>query len=463
MKMKINIKVYGFIIGLIMVLVSWSQSFFINYLMPLGWIIIALCVVNMLVLNKSLKRQVYRGLVVTSSLVMVFEMLWMIFDKIELFAIAQILFVIMGLVFLGFGLGRKSKGKKNGLSILVTVIKWIFLSILTMISVALIVFTITPKPITEYLQNTAGNQNSYKAEPSKTITIDHKYQLKTNIRYGEKYPESYLNIITPKGKIDKNRPTYFYVHGGGFILGDAIGGDPNTAAKQNTTLYHYKKMIDHGYNVVAINYALAPQYTHPTPVKQLSQSVKFMQKNSKKLGINMDKVVFAGGSAGGHIVAEFATIQANHNFAKKVKITPVIKLKNIKALVLESPALDTRRGHKTQKENVVTDYIFAQSMGAYLNQPVVSGDKQVIDFTNMISKATSNFPPTFISDGNTATFADQAEDYYHRLKELGVKTDLYIPDINKVKAGHGFMAQDVNSKETKIYLERKFDFLDEIN
>lgn len=222
-------------------------------------------------------------------------------------------------------------------------------------------------------------------------------------------------------------------------------------------------MIDHGYNVVAINYTLAPQYVHPTPIIQLTEAVEFMQKNGEKFGIDMENVVFAGGSAGGHIVAEFTTIQANPKFANEVGINPVIQLKNIKALVLESAALDTNRGHKTQKENVITDYIFAQSMGAYLDQPVVRGNKEVIELTNMIPKATSNFPPTFISDGNTGTFADQAEDYYHRLKKLGVKTDLYIPDIYEGEEGHGFMAQNIESKAAQTYVERKLDFLDSLD
>ncbi|XOQ14313.1 MAG: Abhydrolase-3 domain-containing protein [Shouchella clausii] len=456
-------RIYGVVFGLIFILLSWTQTFFINYLIPLGLVAIVASIINIIVVKKRSNGKFYRALLGVSVLFIAVEILWVIFDKIGLFVVAQVSFVIIGFVLFSFGLGIQTKMNRNLLSITLTIGKWISIIGLILITSLLILFTVTPKPVTLYLQSTTGAENTYKVEPSETITIDGKYQLTTNIKYGEKYPRSYLNIITPNGQFDEKRPTYFYVHGGGFIQGDSMEGDPNAGSAQNATLYHYEKMIDHGYNVVTINYALSPQYVHPTPVKQLTEAVQFMQKNGEKLGINMDNVVFAGGSSGGFIVADFTTIQANPEHAKEIGIYPVIELKDIKALVLESPALDATRGHKTVKENVITDYIFGQSMAAYFNLPVVSGDKEKIEQINLIREATSNFPPTFISDGNTGTFADQAEDYYHRLKELGVKADLYIPDINESEEGHGFMFHNMGSKTAQTYLDRKLDFLDNLD
>lgn len=52
---------------------------------------------------------------------------------------------------------------------------------------------------------------------------------------------------------------------------------------------------------------------------------------------------------------------------------------------------------------------------------------------NLIFKATSNLPPIFISNGNTGTFVDQAEDYYNVLKALGVKTYIYQTSKKELK------------------------------
>lgn len=323
--------------------------------------------------------------------------------------------------------------------------------------------TVTPKPFTAYFQSVTGDYNYYEAKgPSETSIIGGKYQLISNLQYGDKYPRSYLDILTPKGEFDENRPTYFYVHGGGFIAGDKIQGDPNAPASENSTVYHFGKMIDHGYNVVSLNYALAPEYVHPTPTKQVSEAVQYLQKNGDKYGINMNDVVFAGGSAGGYIAAEFTTIQANPEYAKDIGIDPVIELKDIKALVLEVPALDPSRAHKTVVEDPFSDYIFGQSLAAYLDEPLVSANKDHVKSLNLIPKVTSDFPPTFTTDGNTGSFADQSIDYYNRLKELGVKVELYIPDINESTEVHGYMST-IDTKATQTYVDKKLNFLDSLD
>ena len=72
------------------------------------------------------------------------------------------------------------------------------------------------------------------------MIIDKKYQLTTNIKYGDKYPRSYLNIITPTDILIKST-NVFLCSWGGFIQGDSMGGDPNASTSQNTTLKQYEK------------------------------------------------------------------------------------------------------------------------------------------------------------------------------------------------------------------------------
>lgn len=67
--------------------------------------------------------------------------------------------------------------------------------------------------------------------------MDEKYSLIEGIKYGDQYHNSYLEIITPSGDFASNRPTYFYVHGGGFIGGSSLEGNPNAGAEGNATLY----------------------------------------------------------------------------------------------------------------------------------------------------------------------------------------------------------------------------------
>jgi hypothetical protein len=292
--MKFNMRLYGVIVGLITILLSWSQSFFINYLIPLGIVAMVVSVANILVVKKYLNEKLYRAWLGISALFIATEILWIIFDTIGLFVVAQVSFVVTGFALIMTALGMHTKMNRSFKSITLRISKWVLILALMLGTSILILFTATPKPVALYLQSASGAENTYTAEPSTTTTIDGKYQLTSNIQYGDKYPRSFLNIITPNGQFDEGRPTYFYIHGGGFVAGDSIGGDPNAGAVQNTMLYHYELMVDHGYNVVTINYALAPEYTHPTPIIQLSEAVQFMQNNGTQCGINMKDVIFGG-------------------------------------------------------------------------------------------------------------------------------------------------------------------------
>ena len=454
-------RVYSFIVGLLIILMSWGQSYYVNYLIPLGVIAIIGSIINILVVKKRMSNTFYRIILSASVLFIAMEILWFIFDKISLFVIAQFSFVIVGFVLFAFGLGIHTKMQPQIKMVTVRIVKWIPVIILLSISSLLIILTATPKPFAFIVETITGNGNSFEANaPSETVNFDDNYQLTNNIQYGEEYPRSFLDILTPVGEFNENRPTYFYVHGGGFIGGDKMKGDPNVPVNEDFMGYHFKIMLDHGYNVVSINYAFAfaPEYEHPTPIKQVSEAVRFLQENGQQYGINMDDVVFAGGSAGGFIASAFTSIQANPAYAKETGIDPVINLENIKALVLEVPALDTTRASKTVEEDPFSDYTFGQSLAAYLGTSLVSNDVNV----NLITKLTSDMPPTFITDGNTGSFADQAIDYYNRLNELGVKANLYIPDINESVEVHGYMS-NIDTKATQMYVEKRFEFLDSLD
>lgn len=55
-----------------------------------------------------------------------------------------------------------------------------------------------------------------------------------------------------------------------------------------------------GLSVFVLNYRCYP-YHYPCPVLDARRAVKFVKYNAKKFGINPDKVLIAGSSAGGHL------------------------------------------------------------------------------------------------------------------------------------------------------------------
>lgn len=50
-------------------------------------------------------------------------------------------------------------------------------------------------------------------------------------------------------------------------------------------------IVERGYVVVNVNYALAPEYQYPTPLIQMDKAVAFIKANQNKLPVDMNQVV----------------------------------------------------------------------------------------------------------------------------------------------------------------------------
>jgi acetyl esterase/lipase len=63
-----------------------------------------------------------------------------------------------------------------------------------------------------------------------------------------------LDIYIPDGDIHTRRPTFFFVHGGGYAWGDKFEGDPIAEGNGDSKSPDYLLSVaQNGYNVVSIN------------------------------------------------------------------------------------------------------------------------------------------------------------------------------------------------------------------
>lgn len=439
-------------VGIVEIFLSVALTFFVNHQLLLNGLTLLAILSTSLLMWQSLAPADVKYLLVIGALTIVFSIVWLIFRRIVLFDLFEICLILhYALLLNSIRINVKNVFLKN--------LDLILLALAIIVSVAMVIFLNDGKILGAYFQkHLMKSKNSMQIPAKTTQVIDQNYLLTDGIRYGEKYPNSYLAVLKSK-KSNPSWPTILYVHGGGFIGGTALSGDPNAVVKDMSMIHEYERMIDHHYNVVTINYALAPQYMHPVPVEQMTEAVAYLRQHAQEMGINMDKIVIEGGSSGGHIAAEFVAIQVNPEYAARIGIEPILARKNIAAMVLDSAALDINRGSKTQAPSIAADYLFAQLLSSYTGQPAVGFNKKKVWPLNLINSINANFPPVFLSDGNYGTFYDQSQDYYQALKENGVVADIYIPDPKDGKAIHGYMVNDAKSKFTKIYNQKKYKFL----
>lgn len=338
--------------------------------------------------------------------------------------------------------------------------KGVLVFVLSALFVGMQLLMVKPGIIVPYVQQKIGHVNSYQALSLPHPKVSKDINVKWNVSYGQEYPRSFLDVFTKKGQSEA--PTVVYLHGGGWIAGDKSAGDPNQSARDtNYQIYHFEKMVHAGYNVVSLNYALAPAYPYPTQLKQISQAVSYLQAHEKELGIGMDKVIVSGSSAGGNLAADFVTLQVNPHHPQAATIQPVLSKKALKAMVLEVPALDMTQVNHTYRPLRFNDYVFGISVMTYTKQPMVSYDEDFLAKISPINYVTKDLPPTFIADGNLGSFMKSNLRYYEKLQKAGVKSKLYIPSVAEGDATHGFLAE-IGSPMTETYLKMKFAFLKQL-
>lgn len=115
-------------------------------------------------------------------------------------------------------------------------------------------------------------------------------ELQENIEYGKVGDRSLqLDLYKPKdlkGKV----PGLIFIHGGGWKAGH------RQDYRAYTTWF-----AQQGYVAATISYRLSKEAKFPAAVEDAKCAVRWMRENADSIGVDPDKIVPIGGSAGGHL------------------------------------------------------------------------------------------------------------------------------------------------------------------
>lgn len=281
-------------------------------------------------------------------------------------------------------------------------------------------------------------ENSYTSKAEPRIQDFGTGTLLSDIRYGNQYPNSFMDIYKCR-KDDAKHPVILYLHGGGFTWGSKEDGDPNAGKKGGDKHWFFKRFMEQGYDIVSVEYAFAPEYPYPTPILQLQEAVSFLIKQEETYGLDMKRIFFCGSSAGGHIAAQYVAIQVNPQYAGEMKLERILNREQIKGVLLNSALIDPTRYDVVH--DAAFDLLLRKCGQAYFGEKRMA-DSKGAQQANVLSHVTGDYPPTFISDANTASFYDQARDLFAKLEQLGVKTELNIYPREEVRLRHGYESFD---------------------
>ena len=145
-----------------------------------------------------------------------------------------------------------------------------------------------------------------------------------------------MRIAQPKG--EGKKPLFFWIHGGGYVLGQAKQGDMFCSRAAALGCY-----------AASVEYRLAPETAYPGPLEDCYEGLAHLLAHADALGIDANKVIIGGVSAGGGLCAGLALLIRDTKVALgacMVLLSALEKpLRRLRVVLLHSPAT---RVHGTQ-------------------------------------------------------------------------------------------------------------------
>jgi acetyl esterase/lipase len=219
-------------------------------------------------------------------------------------------------------------------------------------------------------------------------------------------PDISLLICTPVGA-EGARPAIYHTHGGGMILGDNRSGIVEIVE----TASRYQAVV------ISVEYRLAPETRHPGPIEDVYAGLVWTAKNAAELGIDPDRIVIAGGSAGGGLTAALGLLARDRG-------GPAVF-----GQMLLCPMLDDRNNTVSSVQMTgrgVWDHTAnATGWGALLGD--AAGGPDVSPYAAPARASDlSGLPPTFIDVGSAETFRDEDVAYATAIWQAGGRAELHV-------------------------------------
>ena len=231
-------------------------------------------------------------------------------------------------------------------------------------------------------------------------------------------------VLKAKGKTSEEKtPALIWIHGGGYFLGMKemayLGRAADLAGK-------------YGVAVFSPGYRLAFNKPYPAALKDCWTVLRYMIRNADELGIDKNRVMVGGESAGGGLTAALCMLARD----KGIKIAWQFPLYPMLSYLDTETSKDnhgrvwnTRRNHLGWRMYLGKDY--GREVSAYAS-PLMQDDY-------------SGLPPAYTFVGDGEPFYAETLEYIKKLQDAGVEAsaDVYHTDM------HAFDMLDPEGEESK--------------
>lgn len=251
------------------------------------------------------------------------------------------------------------------------------------------------------------------------LTADVAYQENGHARH-------VLDIYAPEAQAEKNLPVMFWIHGGGWQVGD----------KSDVALKP-KVLTERGFVFVSTNYRLLPDVTMEELIGDIASSLAWVHENVSRYGGDPEAIFVGGHSAGAQLAALICT---DDRYLKKHGLSFGI-LKG--CIPVDGDTYDIPKIIATAEHRQL---LYGGEMFTFGHRQKFGNDpKKHVDFSAVTHVSNGKEIPPFLLlyfSGNPDTHAQA-----HRLESVLKEADVPVRAFGKSDSNHSQLNNDLGQPD----------------
>lgn len=221
--------------------------------------------------------------------------------------------------------------------------------------------------------------------------------------------ELQVKIYEPMDRQNEKLPAVFWIHGGGYVLGNPDGDDGLCECF----------VTEVNCVVVSVDYRLAPEHPYPAAIEDCYAALKWTVENGEVLKIDTSRIAIAGASAGGGLTAALVLMARDRGeieIAFQMPLYPMIDDRNI-----------TPSSYEINEENLPKAWNREANKIAW-EMYLGSNPPDEISYYAAPARAEdlTGLPPAYTCVGQLDPFRDETLEYVARLAQAGVPVEFHL-------------------------------------